>query len=120
MPRVVIPVTDFVRAGVAPPSQTNADSVNNHYIATNAGNVVIEVVSSDAGPQTVTIVSNPALSVDGLTLGNLTVNVSAGATVWCGPFNPRSYKQPSDSNRLYINASVSTNLKFRAYRMNAA
>jgi len=120
MARSAIPVTDFVRAGVAQPAQTTADATNDHYVAVNAGNVVLEIISTDGGPQTVEIVSNPDLSVDGLVLGNLSVSVADGATVYAGPFKPRSYKQPSDSNRLYVNPSVSTTLKFRAYRMPAA
>jgi len=65
----------------------------------------------------VEIVPNPALFVaDGLTINNLSIAVSAGATRYAGPFRTSTYKQDS-SNTLYLNPSVSTTLKFRAYRV---
>lgn len=119
MPRVQIPVTTLTRAGVAPPAQTDADATNDHYI--NAadfqnGDLVLEIVSSDAGAQTVEVVANPALSADGLTIGNLTISIPAGATRVCKQFKYQTFRQGADSNRMYLNPSVSTTLKFRAYK----
>lgn len=117
MPRVDIPVTEVDISGVAQPSQTTADATNDHSITGGAdGRTIIEIVSSDAGSQTVEIVPNPSLFVaDGLTINNLSITVAAGATSYAGPFRTSTYKQDTD-NTLYLNPSVSTTLKFRAYR----
>lgn len=121
MARSQIPVTTITRAGATPPSQTTADATNNHYIegTDNTGEWFLEVISSDAGSQSVTVVANPNLSSDGLTVSNLSITIAAGVTRLCGPFKPNTFKQPSDSNRVYVNPSVSTTLKFRAYRLTA-
>lgn len=117
MPRVQIPITVVDRDGVAQPSQVTADATNDHYLdADPNAEVILEIVSTDGGAQTVEIVANPDLSVDGLTVNNLSIAVAAGATVYSGALRARSFKQPQDSNRIYVNPSVSTNLKFRAYR----
>lgn len=118
MPRVVIPVTEILRAGVAPPAQVDADATNDHYIAENDGRVLVEIVSSDAGAQTVEVVANPSLSADGLTVANLSIAIPAGATRLCGPFRQQTFKQDS-VGMLHLNPSVSTTLKFRAYELPA-
>lgn len=121
MARVNIPVSDIVRAGLTQPSAVTADATNDHYIDgdDNDGQVFLFVVSSDAGSQTLTIVANPDYNSDGLTLNDLTLTIAAGATKLFGPFRPRTFRQPSDGNRLYINPSVSTTLTMRAYRLEA-
>lgn len=117
MARSAIAVTDIVRAGVAPISQTTADASNNHYVAGNDGAVYLEIVSTDAGTQTVAIVANPDLVSDSLTVSNLTLSIAAGATKLCGPFKTKTFKQAADNDYMYVNPSVSTTLKFRAYRL---
>lgn len=112
MARVNVPVTVISRSGVAPPAQTNADSANGHYISLNDGTVWIEIVSSDAGAQTVAF-KLPGL-VDGQALADKVVSVAAGATAIAGPFPISSYNQSDGS--LWFNPSVSTTLKFRAYK----
>jgi len=114
--RVQIPVTDFVRAGVSPPAQTDGDAVNKHYIAGNDGQIVIEVASSDAGAQTVTVKANPDLDTDGLIVSDLVLSVPAGQTKWFGPFKVQTFKQNTNKD-MYLDPSVSTTLKFRAYRL---
>jgi hypothetical protein len=107
---------------VAPPSQTNSDASNNHYIDTadwGSGELLLEIVSSDAGTQTVTVVANPDLNVDGLTISNRVLSIPAGATRLFNGFRPRTFRQTADANKLYLNPSVSTNLKFRAYKSTA-
>jgi hypothetical protein len=116
--RSEIAVTEIVRAGVTPISQTTANATDDHYVA-NTGDVFLEVVSTDAGEQTVTIVANPDLSSDGLTVSDLVLTVGAGVTKLFGPFRTRTFKQAADSDRMYVNPSVSTTLKFRAYRLQA-
>lgn len=116
MPRVEIPVTEITRDGVAQPAQTTADATNDHYIAVNDGRVLVEIISTDAGAQTVEVVPNPSLTADGLTVSNLSIAVGAGATVYAGPFRFTTFKQDS-SGMMYLNPSVSTTLKFRAYNL---
>lgn len=121
MARVVIPVTDVTRAGVAFPSAVTADATNDHYVTgvNNTGDWYLHIVSTDAGSQTVEIVANPDLTNDGLTVSNLSITVAAGATRIAGPFKPRTFRQGADSNNVYINPSVSTTLTFRAIRLAA-
>lgn len=114
MPRVVIPVTQVLDTGVAPPAQTNGDLTNKHYIDGNDGRIMIEVVSSDAGAQSVTI-ETPGTVGTGLAIGDQVVAVPAGVTRMIGPFAPGIYNQGDGS--IYVNPSVSTTLKFRAYRL---
>lgn len=117
MPRVQIPVTDIERDGSTQPAVTNGDATNDHYVTGGAdGLTILEIVSSDAGAQTVEIEPNPNLTVDGLTVDNLSVAVAAGATVLAGPFRTNTFKQDTD-NTLYVNPSVSNTLDFRAYRI---
>jgi hypothetical protein len=120
MPRVEIPVTEIVRAGVAPPAQVNGDATNDHFIDDNDGTLFIEVVSSDGSPQTVSVQPNPGYNADGLTVSALSLSVPAGATRLFGPFKPNTFNQDTVNKRLHVDPSVSTNLKFRCYRFSAA
>lgn len=112
MARGVIPVTALDRTGVAPPAQTNADSVNKHTLANAAGRTVLEIVSSDAGSQTVTFDLNVS-TVDGVAVPAKSVTIAAGVTRMVGPFPPAYYNQTGAV--VNVNPSVSTTLKFRAY-----
>ena len=117
MPRVQIPVTSTVRAGVAQPALTNGDATNDHYITGGAdGLTIVEIVSSDGSSQTVEVVPNPAMTADGLTVSNEIITVAAGATRMAGPWRTNTFKQDT-SNTLYLNPSVSNTLDFRAYRL---
>lgn len=117
MARVEIPVAVVARDGVAQPAVTNSDATNDHYVTGGAdGLTVIEIVSSDGGAQTVEVPPNPALTADGLTVGNLSIAVAAGATVLAGPFRTNTFRQ-NTTNDLYLNPSVSGTLGFRAYRL---
>lgn len=112
MARVAIPVTEITRAGVAPPAQTDADSSNNMEF-TNDGDTFLEIVSSDAGSQTVEFLI--ATEVDDLSVTPRSVTVAAGDTVLVGPFTA-VYDQ-TGTKLVYVNPSVSTTLKFRAYSL---
>lgn len=112
MARGTIPVTTITRAGVAPPSQTTANATDKHKIAANDGRTIIEIVSSDAGSQTVAF-EIPTSLVDGQAVSPKTVTIPAGETRWAGPFPKAIYNQ--SGGELFVNPSVSTTLKFRAY-----
>lgn len=117
MPRVEITVTAIDRDGATQPAVTNGDATNDHFVTGGAdGLTILEVVSSDGGAQTVEVLPNPNLTVDGLTVGNLSIAVAAGETVFAGPFRTNTFKQNA-TNDLYVNPSVSGTLDFRAYRI---
>jgi hypothetical protein len=101
--------------GVAIPAQTNADATNKHYLGPNTGDVILEVVSSDASAQTVTIKAASADAAAG-TGGDRVEPIAAGATRILGPFEQTRHNQDHVNKQLYIDPSVSTNLKFRAYK----
>lgn len=120
MPRVVIPVTEILRAGIqaGAVAQVTADATNDHYIAVNAGDVFLEIASTDGGVQTVDVVPNPAPggTYDGLTITPLSLSIPAGQTWLFGPFRPYTFQQDTDG-MMHLNPSVSTTLKFRAYKL---
>lgn len=118
MARSAITVTDIARSGTAPISQTDADATNKHYFINSDGKVYLEIVSSDAGSQTVLVQPNPDLTADGLSVSALTITIPAGATRLAGPFRVNTFKQNA-SYHVYIDPSVSTTLKFRAWRLPA-
>jgi hypothetical protein len=92
----------------------NGDTTNGHYFTDNDGLVFLEVVSSDASPQTVSIEYAPTYAP--LTaLSAETVSIPAGGTRLIGPFAPTAFNQNA-SKDVYFAPSVSTTLKFRAYR----
>jgi hypothetical protein len=113
MARVSIPVTALSRAGVAPPAQTDADATNKNQLDSNDGLTWVEIVSTDAGSQTVGF-EIPA-TVDGQSVIAKTVTVPAGATRNAGPWPVATYNQ--SGGPVFIDPSVSTTLKFRAYRL---
>jgi hypothetical protein len=117
MPRVAIPVNEIVREGLAQPAQVTADATNDHYIAGNDGQVFIEVVSTDASPRTVTVHPSPSAQADGLTIAPLVLTVGAGATEYFGPFKPSTFNQEQVARQIWLDPSVSTTLKFRAYKI---
>jgi hypothetical protein len=117
--RSQIVVTDIVRSGTAPIAQTTADATNKHYFVNSDALVFLEIVSSDGSSQTVTVEASPTFTADGLTVSGLVITVGAGATVLAGPFKVSTFKQDS-SYHVYVDPSVSTTLKFRAWRLPTA
>lgn len=116
MARSQITVTSISRSGTTPIVATTSDATNDHYFTGNDGKTFLEIVSSDAGSQSVEVVASPTYTADGLTVSNLTVTVAAGTTVLAGPFKVSTFRQNS-TNDVYLNPSVSTNLKIRAWRL---
>lgn len=117
MPRVAIPVNAIVREGLAQPAQVTADSGNKHYVEGNDGQVFIEIVSTDGSPRTVTVLPAPSASADGLTISPLVLTIAAGATGYFGPFKPSTFNQDMIAKQVWLDPSVSTTLKFRAYKL---
>lgn len=102
--------------GPAQPAETNSDAPNDHYLTGNEGNVYLEVRNANASPQTVEFELSPAyaaqLAVAG---GKQTETIANGTTRTLGPF-PTSYFNQNEAGDLYFNPSVTTDLKFRAYK----
>ena len=117
MARVEITVTTISRTGVAPGTQHDADATNDHYIADNDGRIFLEIVSSSGSDQTVTV-ETPIIQ-DGLQLDDLVIDVPAGDTILAGPFSTSTFNQRETAlaNQVFVNPSVSTTLKFRAYKV---
>lgn len=120
MPRVEIPVTEIARSGVRVDNvaQVTGDATNDHYIAENDGRVYLEIENENVGSQTVDIEANPSPggTFDGLAIEPLTLTIPAGQTFLFGPFRPYTFQQDSDG-MMHVNPSVSTDLKFRAFRL---
>lgn len=111
MPRTNIPVNITDRAGLDPSGlEVTADATNDHSMA-NDGNTLLLIRNSNAGaPSTATFVI-PG-TVDGQTVANKTLTVSAGVTQSriVGPFPTNTY-----GGTLNIDVA-DTNLRFVAFR----
>lgn len=117
MPRVQIPVQTITRLSVDPASQITADATNDHYITDNDGRIFVEIVSTAVATESV-IFETP-FALDGLDLEDQVVYVGPSATRYAGPFPISTFNQTAsgDENKLFVDPSVSTTLKFRAYRV---
>ncbi len=117
MPRVEIPVQTITRLSVNPGTQITADATNDHYIASNDGRIFVEIVSTAGATESVTF--ETPFSLDDLALEDQVVYIGPSATLYAGPFPTSTFNQTSagDENKLFIDPSVSTTLKFRAYRV---
>jgi predicted regulator of Ras-like GTPase activity (Roadblock/LC7/MglB family) len=102
--------------GVSQPAQVNADATNKHYLTGNDGQVVLEVVSTDAASQTVTVQLAPGAAGGVAAVPGQTETVPAGATRILGPFAKSRFDQNAAGD-VHFDPSVSTTLKFRAYRV---
>jgi hypothetical protein len=99
----------------APPSQVDGDATNGHYFSGNDGLVFLEVVSSDASSRTVSIQYSP-LYAPIASVADQVESIPAGATRLLGPFANAAFDQNA-ARDVYFTPSVSTTLKFRAYRV---
>ncbi len=102
--------------GVSQPAQVNADATNKHYLTGNDGQVVLEVVSTDAASQTVTVQLAPAAAGGVAAVPGQAETIPAGATRILGPFAKSKFDQNAAGD-VHFDPSVSTTLKFRAYRV---
>jgi hypothetical protein len=88
VPRVNVPVTQAVRAGVVLPAAVTGDATNNHSVA-NDGRVAVIVKNTGASSRTVTFYTTK--SVDGLTPATRAESIPAGEEQLFGPFDPTVY-----------------------------
>lgn len=124
MARTAITVTATTRSGVAQPSTQNGDATNNMYLPGNEGsNIVIEVYNAHAST---TFTLGAALAqalVDGISVPDKQISIAALATKLFGPFPVGKYNvvEQTFPNCVLINvdAGSGTNLKLRAYKLDA-
>jgi hypothetical protein len=119
MPRVNIPVDELDAAGQAPQSQTNADATNDHEINL-AGDlrVWLEVENTSVTSRTVTILVQLP-DVDGLAYPDRVLTVP-GTSTRLIPLKSSTYaiRAPGATfGFVHLDPEVSTDLKFRCYRL---
>jgi len=117
MPRVDVPVTEIVRAGVAPPAETNADVANGHHIS-NDGRVVLLARNSDAGGAHNVTIQTPG-TIDGLAVADRVVSLPLSSSKYIGPFPTGVYNQQgvaADADRIYVDVDHAT-LRLTALRL---
>jgi hypothetical protein len=92
MARAAINNANVVRTGtgVALPSETTGDPVNNHFV-NNDGNVIIVVRNSNGTATARTLTVHLSGAVDGQSITPRTYSIAAGATRVIGPFPTGSY-----------------------------
>ena len=92
MARAAINNADVVRTGtgVALPSETTGDPVNNHFV-NNDGNVILIARNSNGASTARTVTVRLPGAVDGQTISPRTYSIPAGATRVIGPFPTGSY-----------------------------
>ena len=120
MPRVDIPVTTLAAAGSTPPAQTDSDATNDHEVdayVSLADPVWLEVFNNNAASKNVTILTQLD-DIDGLSVPDRVVAVPAGATrlIPLGR-NAHAVRSGADVGKVYVDPELSTDLKFRAYRI---
>lgn len=98
-----------------PPTQVDGDATNGHYFTGNDGLTEIEVVSSDGSSRTVSVFYSPYYAPIA-TVAAQVETIPAGATRKLGPFLSSAFDQ-NQTQDVYFTPSVSTTLKFRAYKM---
>jgi len=115
MPRIDVPVTDVVRAGVAPPTEVTGDAANNH-IVTNDGRVFLVARNSAATTTRNVTIQTPG-TVDGLAVADRVVAVPISSSKYIGPFPTATYNQSgSDQGKLYVDVD-NAELRLLAFRL---
>lgn len=109
MPRVDIPVTQITRSGVAPATEVNGDTVNNHSVV-NDGSVWLEVRNSGTTVAR-TVSARFENTIDGQTIPAKTWSIATEATRRIGPFPVRMY-----GSSLLIDVD-NAELKLTAYKL---
>lgn len=113
MPRVNIPVTAIVEAGIVAPTAVTGDAANDHSFV-NDGRTFLEAKNTSAGSLDVTIITSQQVS--GLDLADRVVTIAAGVVKVIGPFNASVYAQSSDLNKVWVDIT-SASWELRAYSL---
>lgn len=108
MARVVIPVTEITKAGIAPATEVNGDATNNHYFANDSRTFL---VVRNGGASTRTLTVKFAATVDGQAVTSRTYSLATTVTRFIGPFETGPYGTT-------VNVDVDhADIKLVAYRL---
>lgn len=118
MPRIELPITSIIRAGVSQPAAIYADITNNHQFKQNDGRTFIELVNV-SNASSVDVTFDVTKDLDGsLQVYDLIVAVApGGGTKYAGPFKIGVFNQPTE-NAVYFDVG-STGVSFRAYSLSS-
>lgn len=98
-----------------PPAQTDGDTTNGHYITAADEYTFVEAQETGGTGRTVTVDFSPYYAPLVDVPGDVT-SIPANATRLLGPFLASAFHQNA-SRDVYFTPSVSTTVKFRAYRL---
>lgn len=106
MARTVVPVTDLTTAAnVADPAGTTADATNGHTVTgVRPETLAFRVKNTTAGSLNAILRAGSQPLAPSSGLGDLTVAVAAGATVWLSPSESARFLQPDGSVSLDLQA----------------
>lgn len=99
MARVLVPLNQITRPGLADPTPVTGDATNNHYVQ-NDGRMFLRVKNSNSGSTARTVTINIDKTVDGVDVPEVAHSIAAGAQLWLGPF-------PTDVYNDTVNVDVS-------------
>lgn len=103
--------------GVVVPAVTASDATNDMVLTGNDGLVILEVFNNNAGSQTVQFALAPGVAKgQSLTGAFQTETIAAAATRILGPFPMALFNQNANQD-VHFDPSVTTDLKFRAYKV---
>jgi hypothetical protein len=109
MPRVVVPVTQITRAGIAPAAEVNGDATNNHYVS-NTGDVFLLVRNANGASTARTLTVRYSKTIDGQAVSSRTYSIPAATSRYVGPFPLEHF-----SETLQVDVD-NAELKLSAYR----
>lgn len=90
MARAALPLTQIVRAGIAPAAEVTGDTVNNHSMS-NDGHAFLICRNSNGGSTAHILTIHLFGGVDGEPITSRAISVAAAATVYIGPFPTTEY-----------------------------
>jgi hypothetical protein len=120
MARTVLTVQNVVRTGLTP-VYSAGDAANGHSFDNTGENVFLIVINGDAADKTVTV-TTPG-TVDGQTIGDLAVVVTASEERVIGPFPNAIYgtvdtdPDPDIDPAVFVDLSADTSVTLGAFKM---
>ncbi len=74
MPRVNIPVTEVIQAGVAPPAQVTGDAAEKHSLLLGGGKILLEAENTGTTVARIVTIETPG-TIDGVSIDELEISV---------------------------------------------
>jgi hypothetical protein len=88
MPRVIVPVTQFSKAGIAPAAEVTGDPTNLHYLFNDSQTVILV---RNNGASTRTFTAQFAVTFDGQSVTGKPYSIPATSSRYIGPFETGTY-----------------------------